>query len=294
MVKVCLLAAVILAASCHRDSTSAQVPPPPLQPQQAPPRHDDQLARGEYLADIAGCTTCHGRTLAGGDELQLGNGTARMPNITPDRETGVGTWSDAQIIAAIRQGVRPDGAHLAPLMPYPYYNRMTDADASAIVAFVRAQRPIRNEVARGDHLPMKPIEMTAPRGNVDRVEDLHAHGEYIASLMHCGACHTPTQGPHANQTFAGGMAFGSVIAANITPDRDTGIGTWSDQDIVRAVREMKDAAGQSLRPPMASYRVGWSHLSDADARALVFFVRSVPPVHHDVANENPSSVSQQP
>ncbi|MGE5183479.1 MAG: c-type cytochrome, partial [Acidobacteriota bacterium] len=154
--------------------------------------------------------------------------------------------------------------------------------------------PIHNEVARSENLAMRPIEMTAPRGNVDRVEDLHAHGEYIASLMHCGACHTPMQGPYANQTFAGGTAFGDVIAANITPDRDTGIGSWSDRDIIRAVREMKDDAGQDLRAPMASYRIGWSHLSDADARALVFFMRSVPPVHHDITNEQPSSVSRQP
>ena len=290
MVKVCVLAAALFAAACDRETPRPVAPlPTPAQPK-AP--KNEQLARGEYVAQIAGCTTCHGRNLAGGTEQRIGDGVARMPNITPDRASGIGTWTDAQIISAIRAGVRPGGQPLVPLMPYPYYNRMTDADAAALVAYLRAQPAIHNVVARSTDLPMKPIAMTQPRGNVDRVEDLHAHGEYIASLMHCGACHTPTTGPFAAQAFAGGTRFGDVIAANITPDRDSGIGSWTDTDMIRAVREMKDAQGQPIRAPMASYRDAWSHLTDGDAQALVFFLRSVPPVHHDITNETPSKVSE--
>lgn len=231
--------------------------------------------------------------------MPLGGGIARMPNVTQDRETGVGAWSDTQLAAAIRQGVRPDGARLAPLMPYPFFNRMTDADAFALVAYMRSQPAVHKQVARSEKLPMKPIDMGAPIGNVDRVEDPRAHGEYLASLMHCAACHTPQQGPFANQALAGGTKFpgangAAVIAPNITPDRDTGIGSFDDKDIVRAVREMKDPTGQDLRNPMAMYKDGYARLTDEDAHALVAFLRSVPPVHHDITQENPSSVSQQP
>jgi len=176
-------------------------------------------------------------------------------------------------------------------MPYPYYNRMTDADAYAVVAYIRSQPAVRKQVKRSDGLPAA-IDMAEPRGNVDRVEDPHAHGEYLATLMHCAACHTPRQGPLANQALAGGTAFGKVIAANITPDRDTGIGSWSDDEIIRAVREMKDNTDQDLRPPMASYRDGFGKLTDDDAHALALYLRSVPPVHHDITAEQPTTVGQ--
>jgi mono/diheme cytochrome c family protein len=216
-----------------------------------------------------------------------------MPNISPDRDTGIGAWSDTQIIAAVRRGLRPDGTRLAPLMPYAYYNRMTDGDAAALVAYLRAQAPVRHEVARSENLPMKPIDVAEPRGSVDRVHDLHAHGEYIATLMHCAACHTPMEGSLANQAYAGGTRFGDVVAPNITPDRDTGIGSWSEDDIIRAVREMKDPSGHKLHPPMADYREDWAHLTGTDAHALVIFLRKVPPVHHEL-EETQHPVSQQP
>ena len=291
----------ISAFACHRAPAPPTMTAAPVAtaPTPTPEVRQLQLARGEYLSAIAGCTTCHAKNLAGGGEMPLGGGVVRMPNVTPDRATGIGAWSDNQIIAAIRQGVRPDGQRLAPLMPYPYYNRMTDADATALVAYMRVQLPIKKQVARSEHLPMKPIEMAAPSDNVDRVEDPRAHGEYLASLMHCAACHTPQQGPYANQAFAGGTKFPGpagavVIASNITPDRDTGIGTFSEEDIVRAVREMKDPSGQDLHNPMAMYKDGWSRLSDPDAHAVVTFVKSVPPVHHDITTEAPSTLSQRP
>jgi mono/diheme cytochrome c family protein len=277
--------------ACHREPNPPTMPAQPVtaEPTPSPEARAAQLARGDYIAAIAGCTTCHGKDLSG---------AGKTPNISPDPKTGIGSWSDTQIIAAIRQGVRPDGARLVPLMPYPYYNRMTDADAQALVAYIKAQPPVQQEFTRPES-KMQPIAMTAPTGNVDRVEDLRAHGEYLASLMHCGACHTPQQGPYANQALAGGTRFpqpdGSfLVAPNITQDRDTGIGSWDDKDIVRAVREMKDPTGQDLAAPMSFYKDAWSRLSDPDANALVTFIRSVPAVHHDVSTDQPPAVSQQP
>jgi mono/diheme cytochrome c family protein len=301
------IAAVLLAIGCHeerRPQTVAALPPAPA----APVHTADQLGRGAYIAAIAGCTTCHtpmmpdgqlhdhSRELAGTKVDLPGGAVAYLPNISPDRETGIGSWTDAQIIAAIRMGVRPDGSRLAPFMPYPYYNRMTDQDAAALVAWMRAQPPIKNAVPRNQNSPLKPVDVAQPRGYVDRTDDPKAHGEYIVTLMHCDACHTPRQGPFANQTGAGGTPMGpGVIASNITSDPDTGIGTWGEQDVIDAVRTMKVPEGGDIRPPMANYKEAWSQLSDADAHAMAVFVKAIPPVKHDVKQDAAAgSVSRQP
>jgi mono/diheme cytochrome c family protein len=266
-------ALAVVALGCHEARPAPPVPPEPLptQPATAP-----DLARGAYIAAISGCATCHERNFAGGLEVRMPNGGfVRMANITPDRDTGIGAWSDAQIAAAIRRGVRPDHTRLAQVMPYAYYNRMTDADVTSLIAYLRALPAVNLEVERSEGLG-PPLEIVEVHGNVDRVEDARAHGEYLATLMHCEACHTPRRGAFANRAFAGGTRFADVVSSNITPDTDTGIGTWSDEDIVRAVREMKDNTGQSLRPPMANYRDSYSKLTDVDAHALVFYLRSVP------------------
>jgi len=272
---------VLPVVACHREPAQPTMATTPVaeQPAPSPETHQIEIARGQYVAAIAGCTTCHGSDLSGG----------KAPNITVDPDTGIGKWSDAQIGRAIRRGLAADGSRLSPMMPYPYFNRMTDADLGAVVAFVKAQPPIRKHVDRDQQPAMPPIDMPAPVGNVDRTEDPHAHGEYLATLMHCGACHTPRQGPYANQAFAGNGKM-----PNITSDRDTGIGTWSEQDVIHAVRDMKDPTGHDLDPPMAFYKDAWSKLSDADAHALAVFVKSIPPVRHDVTTDVPPAVSAQP
>jgi mono/diheme cytochrome c family protein len=299
-----MIAIIALGCAPHQNP---HPPSPAFSPQPVVMHSREQIARGAYVAAIAGCTTCHtpmmpdgqlpdhSRELAGGSEVRLPDGSLiRMPNITVDRETGIGKWSDAQIVAAIRQGVRPDGARLAPMMPYAYYNRMTDSDAAAVVAYVRAEPPVRQRVARSEGVRTAGPVMAAPRGYVDRAADPKAHGEYIASLMHCGACHTPQRGPFANQTFAGGLAMGpSVVSANISSDPETGIGAWGEADVIDAVRAMRTPSGATIRAPMAMYREAWSQLSDDDAHALAVYVKSVPAVKHEVKQpaEEPPNVS---
>ena len=301
MWKVMSLLAVCVAAcrGAPREPATAAAGQGLLQVKHTPA----EIARGAYVAAIAGCTTCHtpmlpdgklhdrSRELAGTELAVPGGPKIAVPNITPDSKTGIGNWTDAQIIAAIRQGVRPDGTRLAPIMPYPFYNRMTDNDAADLVAFIRSEPPIVHRVVRQPIPGMKPVDVAPPHGLVDRQNDPHAHGEYLASLMHCGACHTPTQGPFAHEVFAGGTRFGDVVAPNITSDRETGIGTWSEQDIADAVRAMRDPQGHPLAPPMADYGEAWSQLTDADAHALAVYVHGVPPIHHDVSAEEPGRVS---
>jgi mono/diheme cytochrome c family protein len=281
IMRLLTLASLVLpVVACHREPIMPTMGATPVVEQPAPSNetHELELARGRYVAAIAGCTTCHGADLSGG----------KAPNITVDPQTGIGKWTDAQIARAIRRGLAPDGHKLAPMMPYPYFNRMTDADVGAVVAFVKSQPAVSKRVAR-ERTAMQAIDMPAPVGNVDRTEDSHAHGEYLATLMHCGACHTPQQGPYANQAFAG-----TGKMPNITSDRDTGIGSWSEQDIIHAVRDLKDPTGHDLDAPMAFYKDAWATLSDADAHALAVFVMSIPPVHHDVSTDAPPAVSSKP
>lgn len=268
------------------------------------PADPAQIARGSYLATVIGCILCHtptaadggpdrSRLLAGGLEVRLPHGVWRGPNITPDRATGIGAWTDAELAAAIRAGVLPRGARLLPIMPYPFFHRMTDADLGAIIAFLRAQRPIPNAVQRTAGLDMRPVELAQPIGNVDPVDDPRAHGEYIATLLHCAACHTPEAGPAAGVPFAGGMSFelsdGTVIAsANITSDPDTGIGRWSEADLLQTLRTMKRPDGSPIRGPMAMYRDSWSHLDERDAHALAVYVKSIAPVRNEIRDRPPA------
>lgn len=274
-----LLCAVVASAvvACQPAAT-----PPPLTPSVAkrtsPAERMEPLARGEYVATIAGCLICHSRP---GMEMPLPNGgVLRMPNITPDPDTGIGAWSDAQIINAIRIGTRPDETTLSTMMPYPFFHRMTDSDAQAVVAFLRAQPPIRARVERSENLPMPPVTMPPAIGHVDPAHD-RGHGEYLVALMHCGACHTKRGGA----PFAGGSEIGDVVAANITSDPITGIGTWSHRDIVRAVREMKTPDGHDILGPMADYKQAWSILTDRDARAVAVFIKSLPSVRDNLRDD---------
>jgi len=304
-----LLVIVVAAAGCYRVPPSSSTQPMQTTEQPSPPAaapKTPDLDRGKYLASIAGCAVCHtplaangqpdtSRLFAGGLEDKLpGGGTFRAPNITPDRGTGIGAWTDEQIIAAVRRGVRPDGAHLLPIMPYPYYHKLTDSDAQALVAYLRSIPPIPNHVAKSDPGAMRPLDLEEPIGNVDSPA---MHGEYLASLMHCAACHTPQDGPFAARAFSGGTQFPTqagvtLVAPNITADRDTGIGDWSEDDVVRSVRAMTLPDGSKIRGPMAMYASAWSQLTDADAHAVAGYIKSLPAIAHDVRMDKAPAAPQ--
>ncbi|MGE0869731.1 MAG: cytochrome c [Kofleriaceae bacterium] len=308
----CLL--LTLSVACARPPAPAPAPTSPapaavviVKTPKRPSPQDEQLERGAYVVSIAGCKVCHTpmaeadtevgngpRPFAGGLEGRLPQGGIwRTPNITPDRQTGIGTWTDGQIVRAIRMGIHADGTKLLPLMPYPYYHRMTDSDALAVVAYLRSQRPIYNKVERSTGIALAPVELPPPTGNVDPVDDMVLHGEYLATLAHCGACHTPMTGDHAGELFAGGVAFElpdgrTIFSANITSDPDSGIGSWTESQLVDTLRTMRTPHGTPIEGPMVSYQNGWSQMSERDAHALAAYVKSVAPVRHDVEEPPPA------
>lgn len=218
----------------------------------------ERLARGKYLNDhVVGCTTCHSQrdwtrfsgpvvpnTIGqGGQEFPLGPaGVLYSKNITP---AAIGSWSDGELLRAVTAGVSRDGTPLFPLMPYPHYGAMQEDDVHAALVYVRSLKAIENAniPARKLSFPLNLIVRTipAPASPQQRppVTDKLAYGRYMLRSSLCGDCHTPIDDrgtPLPGMDFAGGMEFIETgyraRSANITPDADTGIGSWTEQQFI--------------------------------------------------------------
>jgi mono/diheme cytochrome c family protein len=258
-----------------------------------------QVERGKYLVEsIMGCGNCHtpqgpngpivDKALSGGAPIDEGKLFAARPsNITPDVETGIGKWTDAQIKTAIREGKRPDGTLIGPPMPFGQYRGIADADIDAVVAYLRTVPAVKNAVAKSTYNVPLPANWGPP---IDKpiaappAADTVAYGAYLAGpLGHCVECHTPMGADHRHQYAtlrgAGGMQFngpwGLSVAKNITSDPEHGLGKWSDAEIERAIRSGTDKDGHPLKPPMGyGY---YSKVSADDMAALIAWLRSLPP-----------------
>ena len=249
------------------------------------------------MEGIVACGNCHtpknadampipDMRLAGGFVIEEPVFTSYAPNITMDEETGIGTWSDEEIILAIREGVRPDGTIIGPPMPSPSYRNMSDRDARAIVAYLRSVPPVSNVVPRSEFNIPLPESWGPPLGevaDVSRDEPL-AYGTYLNHIGHCMECHTPlVEGQFDfSRTGEGGAVFHNpfglelaAVAANITPHPGLGIGAWTDEEIKRAITEAISRDGRQLLPVMGySY---YRNVSDEDLDALIVYLRSLPP-----------------
>lgn len=262
------------------------------------------LERGTYLMrSIVACGNCHTpgslegkpdpvRELAGGAKFDEPPFTAHALNLTPDPETGLGKWTDQQIVDAIREGQRPDGSIIGPPMPIELYRGISNRDAHAIVAYLRSVKPIRNKVPKSIYRIPLPPNYGPPVMNVPEVprSDRLRYGAYLAGpLGHCTECHTPMVPPgrrdFAHQLGAGGFpipgTWGTVFSPNITPDKETGIGEWTDTEIKRAITQGVRRDGDRMYPPMAYHF--YKNISAADLDALVAYLRSMKPIHKDRA-----------
>jgi mono/diheme cytochrome c family protein len=280
----------------------------------------DRVARGSYIVNQnASCGACHTtreggsilageRTdmfLAGGNvfhEQELG-ATLVLPNITPDVETGIGAWSDDQIMRAIRDGIGHDGNLLIPMMPFSSYQYMSDEDARAVVAYLRTVPPVKNAVDRSKndlpfpfgfllrrgvahHAPAKDVTAPAPPS---RGGDQVKWGEYVARLGHCWECHSDKKGhgPDTDWMFGGGAAMnpngiGRVYVRNLTPDVETGLGRYSAGEIKAALRNGKRLDGRPMAPPMSLFIPHVSGLADEDMDALIAYLRAQKPIKNKI------------
>jgi mono/diheme cytochrome c family protein len=266
---------------------------------------DDNAAlvkRGEYLVNgPAACANCHtprnpdfslqsDKNLAGGFHLVDPAFDVYSANITPDKETGIGSWTDDEIARAIRQGIDKEGKVIFPPMPVPTYNNMSDDDVKAIVAYLRTVPAVHNEVPEPKwNIPQQ--AMPAPAGKPAPSPDQKvAYGGYlVTAVMHCFECHT-TPDEHgvpdvAHHLGAGGMKIDlgpgmSVVTPNITSDKDTGIGSWTAADIKKALTEGITPTGGHLSPPMP---FPWfKNMTDQDLDAVVAFIQTLPPISNKV------------
>jgi mono/diheme cytochrome c family protein len=257
----------------------------------------DPVTRGEYLARAADCEVCHtapgGPAFAGGLAIPLPFGTLYTTNITADKETGIGNYSDAEFLNAVQLGIRKDGTRLYPAMPYPSYTYMTNADVLAIKTYLFSKPAV--------HAPNQANTLGFPynqrwsmifwswffsansRFAPNTAQSVQWNrGAYLAeALAHCGECHTPRNLAFAldnRKKFAGALTAG-WHAFNITPDKGTGIGNWSDDDVAAYLAKgHAPNLGTAAGPMGEAVDHSFSYMTPGDISALVVYLRSVPAI----------------
>jgi len=263
-----------------------------------------EIARGRYMFGATGGCGCHtvpkGQPNAGGRKYEGAFGTVYSSNITPDRQTGIGGWTDEQIITAIRLGRRPNGERLLPVHPFPVFNGMAEEDLRAIVAFLRTTQPVSKPSQPKKLVPLfesiflpawlaafAPRETPPPKAPTTGT----ARGEYLVKAVgHCGECHTPRTLTMAtdNSRFLAGTPKGPEDQAmpNITPDRETGIGKWSVEEIADYLgsgnKPDGDVAGGLMAEVIDGTLAGYQDLSRADLLAIAQYLKTIPPIRNKI------------
>lgn len=256
-----------------------------------------QIERGAYLATAADCIACHtrpgGKDYAGGRAFRMPFGTLYASNITPDERTGIGAYGDQEFIDAVRHGRRRDGARLYPAMPFTSYRLMTDDDVLAIKAFLFSLPPRRERVPDNslsfpfDQRWTLGIWSALFTGSASFVPDASRSPEWnrgaylVEALAHCGECHTPRNLAFAldnRRKFSGAITAG-WNAYNITPDKGTGIGDWSDAELAAYLSAGHAAGRGTASGPMGeAVDYSLSRLVRDDIGAIIAYLRSVPPI----------------
>jgi len=258
------------------------------------PQNFGQIERGRYLAIVGDCASCHnapgGQPYAGGRPIETPFGVVIGANITPDPETGIGAWSDAAFVRALREGKGDHGQFLYPAMPYPYYTKLTERDALAIRAYLNTVKPVHNAVI-SNKLPF-PFDI---REGMAAWNTLYfKSGEFkpdptksatwnrgaylVEGLGHCGACHTPKtrlggdDRAHALQ----GYALQGWFAPNITNDRERGLGGWSVADIAAYLKAGHTAVTAATGIMGEEIALASSHMTDADLAAIATYLKALP------------------
>ena len=267
-----------------------------------------QLERGRQVFDAASCAVCHtdkennGEPLAGGYALKSDFGTFYSPNITPDIETGIGSWSDDDFINALQQGISPQGEHYFPSFPYTAYTKMQREDVLALKAYLFSLQPVKK--ANREHelafymtlVPtariwksayFKPgVYIAVPEQSVE-----WNRGAYLVQAMgHCTECHTPRKALGVldqDRAFAGVQQLTGVgTVPNITPDKKTGIGRWSVDDLVYYFETGTTLSGDSSGGKMASIiDNSLSQLSASDRKAIAVYLLSLQPIENTITKK---------
>jgi mono/diheme cytochrome c family protein len=268
-----------------------------------------RLERGKYLA--SGCMYCHsphdwkapgtpilaGMEFSGEVEPYEGlPGRIVAPNLSPDKETGAGTWTDDQLARSIREGIGHDGRALFPLMPYQKFREFSDEDVASLVVYLRSLPAVHHELPETEIIfPVKylirnvPEPLTSPVADINPDADPQKYAAHMVNIAGCGDCHTSSvQGKEVpGMAFAGGAPligpWGNVASANLTTD-DTGIKHYTEDFFLQVIRTGM-VNGQALSPVMPT--MAYKYLNDADLKAIFHFLQSTKPVKHIVDNSLP-------
>jgi mono/diheme cytochrome c family protein len=255
------------------------------------------VERGRYLVDtVMTCHNCHtpmgpngpqfDKALSGGLRFDEPPFDVTAGNITPDRETGIGSWKEDDVKNALQNGMRPNGVRLAEVMPTGFYNILTAGDLDGIVAYLRSVRPVKNTVPAPLYKMQIPHQIfpgaDKPMSEAD-LDDKLKRGFYLVTIAHCLECHTPFGPPGSGVDFQnslgrGGRDFrgpwGLSTSRNITSSKSKGIGEWSDDEIKRAITRGVRKDGSPLKPPMGfAY---YAKMTDGDLDAVIAYLRTLP------------------
>jgi mono/diheme cytochrome c family protein len=257
------------------------------------------LSDGEYLARAADCVSCHsipgGKAFAGGLKMGTPLGAIYSTNITPDSETGIGSYSLADFERAVRQGTTKDGRHLYPAMPYPSYSKLSDADVASLYRFFMKQVPPVHQANRKSEIPA----LLSPRWPLTIWNYVYApSGSYIAKPGHdaawnrgaylaqgpghCGACHTPRgigmeekSLDESSPNYLAGAELDAWYAPSLRGDMRTGLGTWAKEDIVEFLKQGHNRIGTAFGSMTEAVNNSTSYLSDSDINAIAIYLKSL-------------------
>lgn len=260
--------------------------------------------KGQYLARAANCATCHttaeGAAFSGGVAFETPFGRVYSANITPDRATGLGTWTVQQFARSLRQGVRPSGQHLYPVFPYPAFTKITDEDAAALFAYLRHVPAVRFQVPANDmSFPFGQRWLLSPwktlfldegpfESNASTSAEINRGAYLVEGLSHCSACHSPRNLLGAEKsakrmtggTYRDESADGVVrpwSAPNLTPVAN-GLGAWPVPEIVAYLKTGTNAYATTYGPMNNVILNGTQHLSDVDLKAIAMYLKSLTPI----------------
>ena len=267
-----------------------------------------RVQRGEYLANSIGCLYCHSPHdwtkrdtpilpgMAGaGQQLPYTDlpGKVFAPNLTQDKETGAGNWTDDMLARSIREGIGHDGRALFGIMPFAHYRNMPDEDLASVIVYLRSLPPVRNPLPQSELIfPVNyiirndPKPITSPVAAPD-VSDPVKRGRFLVNLTGCTDCHTPVDSHHvpiAGLEFSGGQVlhapWGTVASANLTPD-PSGIPYYDEAMFIKAMRT-GTVGTRELNQTMPWSALG--RMTDEDLAAMFAYLKTLKPVHHRVDN----------
>jgi mono/diheme cytochrome c family protein len=256
---------------------------------------DDPVARGRYLADLGDCAGCHSAphrpAYSGGLPFSASFGTVYSANITPDRETGIGDWTEQQFYAALHQGIRPNGAHLYPAFPYAYFALIDRADTDALFAYFRTLPPARvlphpNQLGFPFNLRAVMwfwdelfLDQGLFRAETTKTAAWNRGAYLVRGLGHCGACHTPKDrlfGDEMARAYQGGVVD-NWFSANLTPNPRDGLGAWQITDIVEFLKTGRNAFTAAAGSMQDVITFSTSRMTDADLTAIATYLKTLPP-----------------